>query len=57
MAIQMVKTFVKPNGDMKVKARWFNIVNPDNIYFIDNENILITKDQRKNWKLYEGGLK
>lgn len=53
VAFSVIKQFTKPNGDIKLKVKWFNIVNPDNIFPIDDDKILITKEQIKNWKLYK----
>ncbi len=33
---------------IKLKVRWFNIVNPKNIYFIDNDYIQIKSEDWKN---------
>ena len=44
------------NENMKayiVKLTWFNIVNPNNIFKIDNDTVVIDPGDFKNWKLYE----
>lgn len=36
---------------IKLKGYWLNIVNPNNIYMIDFDSIIITRDQLPNWKV------
>ena len=55
VAIELLRqpSFVKENSLYKMKVRWFNVVNPDNIYYICEGNIEIKKEDLKNWKLFE----
>lgn len=38
---------------IRLKGYWINIVNLDNIYMIDYDTIVITKDQLPNWKVID----
>lgn len=41
------------NDTIRLKGYWINIVNLDNIYMIDYDTIVITKDQLPNWKVID----
>lgn len=46
--------FVPQKGVYKVKVRWFNIVNPENVFDMNlTEEIQIKVEDMKNWKIYE----
>lgn len=53
VAIETVSATQLPNGDLDCYVNWFNIVNPDNIFYIDSEHIIIKKDDVENWKVIE----
>lgn len=55
VAILPIKIFyVFEKSGYKVKVRWFNIVNPDNIYDINfSETIFIKANDLKRWHLHE----
>lgn len=42
----------KLNEKNLMKCAWFNIVNPNNIYFISYDNIKINENDLNNWEEY-----
>lgn len=47
------KTYSTDMRAFIVKLIWFNIVNPKNIFKIENDTVVIDSNDFKNWKLYE----
>jgi ABC-type enterochelin transport system substrate-binding protein len=57
VAIDILSYSVKDTGDISLEVAWLNVVNPQNIFVIDCENILIKKEQVNNWnKVYTSDL-
>lgn len=52
VAFQVRKQFSLPNK-VKLRITWYNIVNPKNIYRIEDDKIEIKKKDLKKWKIYE----
>ncbi len=53
VAFEPVKLNTYKKDVVIIKGRWYNIVNPKNIYLIDDDTITIKRTDLKNWKVYD----
>ena len=53
VAFYIKKLFRVPDGRVKVKGQWVNIVNPERPYIIGSDNIVIQPENLKEWRIYE----
>jgi hypothetical protein len=52
VAILIVKSFyISKSEYYKLKVKWVNIVNPANYFGLGEENLKISREDFKNWKL------